>query len=97
MWLGLRMYNAFSGSCNSPADCSDRYLWHHEPGKTKEEEDDVWYHFTDEGFVDVGMSLDEDNGLCTNMLEADDVDENEIESFNCGGDATFACTVSCNG
>ncbi len=98
MWIGLRMYSNYEGSCNSPADCSGKYLWHHEPGWEEDWPDDIWYRFMDEGYVDVGMNIDDDDGHCVVMHAADGTNENQLESQSCNSHVTgFVCTVSCDG
>ncbi len=94
MWIGLRMWGTSSGTCNSPADCSNKFVYHHEHGWDDDWRDDVWFKFIHEGFVDVGMNLDRDDGSCVVMEAADYTNENQLQSRSCNNTDKFVCTVS---
>ncbi len=97
MWLGL-MHN--DNACSSPADCSEKDLFHHEPGMSASQSDDIMYRFFDGGHVNVPMNFDQ--GQFCGAIEGaysqpPNQHQNEILSKGCGESAPFVCTATCLG
>ncbi len=95
MWIGLKHDD---DACNSPEDCSGEKLWHHEPGKSDSDKDDIKHRFIHEGWLDVKMNFG-DGKFCGAMEGAYGYGEhqrqNDILSKDCNGVAPFVCTSSC--
>ncbi len=98
MWIGF-YYNDYG--CDGPADCSDDYAYHVDPGDDYGYQDDNRYNFQGDAWLDVSMSFG--YGLsCATMAGAygqpPNQHQNEIESQNCyDAVAPFLCSTACNG
>ncbi len=98
MWIGF-FYD--DSGCNSPADCSNDYAVHVDPGDDYGYQDDNRYDFQGDVWLDVSMSFG--NGLsCATMDGAygqpPNQHQNEIESLDCFSTAApFVCSTPCVG